>query len=103
MATVPDNDQKMGKHKRERNRAKKEQALAEDKPISSQRKILPTFLMCFFVGFLGIHRLYVGKTGTAILQIITFGGLGIWALIDLFLLVNKTFTDKEGNKLTQWR
>jgi len=44
----------------------------------------------------------VGKIGTAILQIITLGGLGIWVLIDWIMIIVGSFTDKEGNKLTEW-
>jgi hypothetical protein len=39
--------------------------------------------------FLGAHYAYLGKWGTQILYWITFGGLGIWALIDLFTLAGK--------------
>lgn len=72
------------------------------------KKILPAFLLCFFLGVLGIHRFYVGKIGTGIAQLIltfTFIGLivsSIWALIDLILIVIGSFTDKNGNKITQW-
>ena len=68
----------------------------------SEKKILPAFLLCFFLGCFGAHRFYVGKVGTAILQIVTLGGLGIWALIDFIMIIIGSFTDKEGNKLTQW-
>ncbi|XVE19985.1 TM2 domain-containing protein [Moraxella sp. ZY200743] len=34
------------------------------------------------MGGFSVHRFYVGKIGTGILQLITFGGFGIWALID---------------------
>mgnify|MGYP000747754787 CR=1 FL=1 len=40
----------------------------------------------FFLGGFGAHRFYVGKMGTAVLQIVTLGGLGIWVLIDLILI-----------------
>lgn len=68
----------------------------------SNVKILPVFLFCFFLGMLGAHRFYVGKIGTGILQLITLGGLGIWVLIDLIMIILGAFTDKEGNKITQW-
>jgi TM2 domain-containing membrane protein YozV len=68
----------------------------------SEKKILPAFLLCFFLGILGVHRFYVGKIGTGILQLVTLGGLGIWALIDCIMLIVGAFTDKQGNKLTQW-
>jgi TM2 domain-containing membrane protein YozV len=68
----------------------------------SSKKKLPAFLMCFFLGCFGIHRFYVGKIGTGVLQLLTLGGLGIWALIDLIMIPFNVFSDKEGNKLTAW-
>jgi TM2 domain-containing membrane protein YozV len=69
---------------------------------SSEKKRLIACLLCFFLGFLGIHRFYVGKIGTGILMIVTFGGLGIWALIDLIMILIGKFSDKEGKKLENW-
>ena len=66
------------------------------------KKILPAFLLCFFLGGLGIHRFYVGKVGTGILQILTLGGLGIWALIDFIMIIMGKFKDSEGKALTEW-
>jgi len=72
-------------------------------PGTSQVRILPVFLLCLFIGWLGIHRFYVGKIGTAIAIILTFGGFcGIWPLIDLILIGTGNFTDSKGNKITQW-
>jgi len=62
----------------------------------SEKGFVPTVLICFFLGGLGIHRFYVGKVGTGILMLLTFGGLGIWALIDFIMIVCGKFTDKEG-------
>ncbi len=56
-------------------------------------------LLCFFIGFLGVHRFYVGKIGTGILMLLTLGGLGIWNLIDFIIIIMQKFTDKEGNTL----
>ena len=44
----------------------------------------------------GIHRMYVGKVGTGLLYLLTLGGLGLWWLIDLILLVAGGFTDADG-------
>lgn len=67
--------------------------------ITSQKSAATTLLLCLFLGPLGIHRFYVGKTGTAILMLFTAGGLGIWALIDLILIANCQFTDSQGHLL----
>jgi TM2 domain-containing membrane protein YozV len=53
-------------------------------------------LLCFFFGFLGIHRFYMGKIKSGILMILTLGGLGIWSLIDLILAMSGRFHDKNG-------
>ena len=60
---------------------------------------LALFLLTFFVGVLGIHRFYVGKIGTGVLMLITLGGLGVWFLVDLLLVVTGQFTNKDGQKI----
>ena len=63
----------------------------------TQKSWLVTLLLCLFVGTLGVHRFYVGKIGTGILQLITFGGFGIWTLVDIILIACKKFTDANGD------
>ena len=60
---------------------------------------LTLFLLTFFVGVLGVHRFYVGKIGTGFLMLLTLGGLGVWFLVDLILVVTRQFTNKEGQKI----
>lgn len=60
---------------------------------------LALFLLTFFVGVLGVHRFYVGKIGTGVLMLITLGGLGVWFLVDLLLVVTGQFTNKNGQKI----
>jgi TM2 domain-containing membrane protein YozV len=70
---------------------------------ATDKRILPAFLLCFFLGFFGAHRFYVGKIGTGILMLCTIGGgFGLWVLIDCIMIATGQFTDKEGNRLTLW-
>jgi TM2 domain-containing membrane protein YozV len=68
----------------------------------SNKKLLPAFILCFLLGIFGAHRFYVGKMITGVIQLVTLGGLGIWMLIDLIMIVLGSFTDKSGRKLTSW-
>ena len=74
---------------------------ATGNPVSDRSR-LAAALLCFFVGVLGVHRFYVGKVGTGILQLVTFGGFGIWALVDLILILVGTFRDKQERLLLNW-
>jgi len=62
----------------------------------SDKGFVPTVLLCFFLGPLGVHRFYVGKIGTGILMLLTLGGLGIWTLIDFIVIVCGNFKDANG-------
>jgi TM2 domain-containing membrane protein YozV len=63
----------------------------------SKKGFVPTILLCFFLGTLGVHRFYVGKIGTGIVMLITLGGFGVWTLIDFIMIVLSKFQDKKGN------
>jgi TM2 domain-containing membrane protein YozV len=68
----------------------------------SPRSRLVALLFCIFFGVFGVHRFYVGKIGTGILMLVTLGGLGIWATIDLILISVGSFRDKENRRLFRW-
>jgi len=73
-----------------------EQVSIESTQQLSDKGFVPTVLLCLLLGALGVHRFYVGKVGTGILQLVTLGGLGIWAFIDLIMIILGNFKDKEG-------
>lgn len=69
---------------------------------ASPKSRLAALLLCWFFGILGVHRFYVGKIGTGLLQLFTFGGFVIWTLIDLILIIAGVFKDKQGRPLLVW-
>ena len=58
---------------------------------------LVALLLVIFVGTFGIHRFYLGYIGIGIIQLLTLGGLGIWALIDLIRIITGDLTPKDGD------
>ncbi|ARC86920.1 hypothetical protein RSJ17_01650 [Clostridium argentinense] len=60
-----------------------------------------TLLLCILFGFLGIHRFYVGKAGTAIIMLLTLGGFGIWILVDIVTLILEEFKDEDNKRLVR--
>lgn len=65
----------------------------------SNRKWGVVLVLCILLGLIGFHRFYVGKAGTAILMLLTLGGFGIWALVDLIAIIICQFTDEDGKKI----
>ena len=47
-------------------------------------------VLSLMVGGFGVDRFYLGQTGMGILKFITCGGLGIWAIVELFLIIGAT-------------
>jgi TM2 domain-containing membrane protein YozV len=50
------------------------------------KNYLVALLLSYFLGGMGIDRFYLGKTGSAIAKLLTLGGVGIWQIVDLFLV-----------------
>ena len=62
---------------------------------------LTTLLLCFFLGAFGIHRFYTGHTGIGVVQLLTLGGCGIWALIDFIIIIMGNFKDSNVHLLVK--
>jgi DUF4097 and DUF4098 domain-containing protein YvlB/predicted Ser/Thr protein kinase len=98
---------------------------------TSDKMILPAFLLAFFFGVSGAHRFYVGKIWSGLVQLACLGGwvilimacatfhgrgqpvLGIslgflvcgsviWATIDWILILCRAFTDGQGRRIANW-
>ncbi len=66
---------------------------------TSEKSFLTTWLLALLVGLLGVDRFYLGKVGTGLLKLVTFGGIGVWALIDLIMVLTGATRDKAGRPL----
>lgn len=72
-----------------------------NKENSTGKSWVKTYLLCCFLGIFGVHNFYNGKNGIGVGQLLTLGGLGIWWFIDLIKILNNTYTDANGNKLSK--
>lgn len=68
----------------------------------SNKNRLVTLALCFFLGWFGVHRFYVGKFITGFFQLITFGGFGFWMFLDLIRILIGSFKDKERKAILYW-
>ncbi len=74
----------------------------------SEKSRLAAFLLAFFLGIFGVHRMYVGKVASGVIQLlltITVIGIffvSIWVLIDWIFILTGEFKDKEGKRITKW-
>ena len=71
-------------------------AAGEIPGLFSEKDWLVAVLLSFLVGYLGIDRFYLGHTGLGILKLVSLGGLGIWYIIDLILIVTGNMKDAQG-------
>jgi len=71
--------------------------------VSPHKRLYATLLcLGWFVGLNGLQRFYVGKIGTGLLWLFTFGLLGLGQLIDFIRILVGQFTDKQGRPLLMW-
>ena len=65
-----------------------EQLLIETRVSNDGKNVLVAYLLWFFLGVFSAHRFYLGRPGTAILQILSYFILigFVWWVIDFFLI-----------------
>ena len=64
-----------------------------------QKSYVTALLLSFFLGALGVDRFYLGYTGLGIAKLLTFGGFGIWALIDFIMIALRKVKSADGQAL----
>ena len=53
-------------------------------------------ILSILLGGLGVDRFYAVHIGLGVLKLLTVGGCGIWALIDIILVATGKFSDADG-------
>lgn len=54
------------------------------------------FCLSVFLGYFGADRFYLGYGFLGILKLCTFGGMGLWWVFDILLLLAGKMRDSEG-------
>ena len=73
-----------------------------DPSAVSPKSRLVAFLVGAPFGMFGAHRFYVGKVGSGIAMIFTLGGVGIWWLVDMIVLLSGEFRDADHKRVVRW-
>jgi hypothetical protein len=68
-------------------------------PQQSTKSKTTTLLLAIFLGYFGIHRFYVGKVGTGLIWLFTWGIFGVGWIVDIIMIATGSFNDSHGLSL----
>jgi TM2 domain-containing protein len=78
-----------------------EQPLSSEAEVSERSRAV-ALILGVPLGMFGLPRFYVGRWQSGLLQLVTFGGMGIWWLYDLVLICAGDFRDTDDRPLRRW-
>ena len=67
--------------------------------LYSDKSMTTALIISIFLGGIGIDRFYLGYTGLGLVKLLTLGGCGVWAIIDLVLIAMRKLNDAQGRPL----
>ncbi|HOP62611.1 MAG TPA: TM2 domain-containing protein [Spirochaetota bacterium] len=65
----------------------------------NQRELIVALILSVFLGQLGVDRFYLGYIGLGLVKLLSFGGCGVWWLIDIILISTRKLNDCDGKPL----
>lgn len=74
----------------------------DDPLFASPKSRTTALLLSIVLGFAGAHRHYAGKRHSAIVQMCTLGGIGLWWMYDIVMIASGSFRDRDGNVIADW-